>query len=118
MPNSLLKGDANVLIFPDLNSGNIGYKIAQRDLMIRGAGDVLGPEQAGFIDNIGLDMYIKLLNEAVQDKLKGVVSEEEHSELNLNLSVEAYIPSSYANDSDKIEFKSQSFFDLTVSVVK
>ena len=48
-------------------------------------------------------MYIKLLNEAVQDKLKGVVSEEEHSELNLNLSVEAYIPSSYANDSDKIE---------------
>jgi transcription-repair coupling factor (superfamily II helicase) len=71
--------------------------------MIRGAGDILGPEQAGFIDSIGLDMYIKLLNEAVQDKLKGVVSEEEHSELNLNLSVEAYIPSSYANDSDKIE---------------
>ena len=39
-----------------------GYRIAQRDLMIRGAGDILGPEQAGFIDSIGLDMYIKLLN--------------------------------------------------------
>ena len=86
--------------FTELGSG---YKIAQRDLMIRGAGDILGPEQAGFIDSIGLDMYIKLLNEAVQDKLKGAVSEEVHSELNLNLSVEAYIPSSYANDSDKIE---------------
>ena len=46
--------------FTELGSG---YKIAQRDLMIRGAGDILGPEQAGFIDSIGLDMYIKLLND-------------------------------------------------------
>ena len=35
-----------------------GYKIAQRDLMIRGAGDILGKEQAGFIDSVGIDMYI------------------------------------------------------------
>jgi transcription-repair coupling factor (superfamily II helicase) len=86
--------------FTELGSG---YKIAQRDLMIRGAGDILGPEQAGFIDSIGLDMYIKLLNESVQDKLNGTVSKEEHSELNLNLSIEAYIPSTYASDADKIE---------------
>lgn len=85
--------------FTELGSG---YKIAQRDLMIRGAGDILGPEQAGFIDSIGLDMYIKLLNEAVKEKMTGV-SHEEEIESNTNLSVEAYIPSTFASDSDKIE---------------
>jgi len=84
--------------FTELGSG---YKIAQRDLMIRGAGDILGPEQAGFIDSIGLDMYIKLLNEAVQEKLNGNVEEEE-IESNPSLSLDAYIPSAYASDSDKI----------------
>ena len=83
--------------FTELGSG---YKIAQRDLMIRGAGDILGPEQAGFIDSIGLDMYIKLLNEAVQEKLTGV--QEEPVEFNPSLSIDAYIPKEYASDSDKI----------------
>lgn len=86
--------------FTELGSG---YKIAQRDLMIRGAGDILGPEQAGFIDSIGLDMYIKLLNEAVKEKMEGVIQEEQEIEANTNLSVEAYIPASFASDSDKIE---------------
>lgn len=104
--------------FTELGSG---YKIAQRDLMIRGAGDVLGPEQAGFIDNIGLDMYIKLLNEAVKNKLEGVVSEEPPIELNLTLSVDAYIPSDYASESDKIELYQEinSACDLEgLSIVK
>ena len=104
--------------FTELGSG---YKIAQRDLMIRGAGDVLGPEQAGFIDNIGLDMYIKLLNEAVKDKLEGVVSEETPIELNLTLSVDAYIPNEYASESDKIELYQEINSACTVeqlSVVK
>lgn len=84
--------------FTELGSG---YKIARRDLMIRGAGDILGPEQAGFIDSIGLDMYIKLLNEAVQEKMTGEV--EKPIEANATLSIDAYIPSSFADDSDKIE---------------
>ena len=84
--------------FTELGSG---YKIAQRDLMIRGAGDILGPEQAGFVDNIGLDMYFKLLNESVQEKLNQNVEQEEINEVN-NLKVEAFIPDSYANESDKI----------------
>ena len=84
--------------FTELGSG---YKIAQRDLMIRGAGDILGPEQAGFIDSIGLDMYIKLLNESVKEKLTGVA--EDPIEANPTLSIDAYIPKSFANDSDKIE---------------
>ena len=85
--------------FTELGSG---YKIAQRDLMIRGAGDILGPEQAGFIDSIGLDMYIKLLNEAIKEKMEGEV-EEEKVEYNSTLHVDAYIPNSYAKEGDKIE---------------
>ena len=85
--------------FTELGSG---YKIAQRDLMIRGAGDILGPEQAGFIDSIGLDMYIKLLNEAVKEKLNQPVEKEE-IEIGTNLIIDAYIPDSYASESDKIE---------------
>ena len=84
--------------FTELGSG---YKIARRDLMIRGAGDILGPEQAGFIDSIGLDMYIKLLNEAVQEKMNGEI--ELPVEANAPLSIDAYIPDSFAIDSDKIE---------------
>ena len=86
--------------FTELGSG---YKIAQRDLMIRGAGDILGPEQAGFIDSIGLDMYIKLLNEAIKEKMEGETEEEEKVEYNATLHVDAYIPNSYAKEGDKIE---------------
>ena len=99
--------------FTELGSG---YKIAQRDLMIRGAGDILGPEQAGFIDSIGLDMYIKLLNEAIKEKMDGHVEEEE-IEINPTLNIDAYIPSSYAKEGDKIELYQEilhapSLFDL------
>ncbi len=50
--------------FTELGSG---YKISMRDLSIRGAGDVLGKEQAGFIDSVGIDMYLQLVNEGVND---------------------------------------------------
>ena len=102
--------------FTELGSG---YKIAQRDLMIRGAGDILGPEQAGFIDSIGLDMYIKLLNEAVKEKMDGTV-EEENVEINPVLNVDAYIPNSYAQEGDKIELYQEilhaSSLDSLVSI--
>ena len=84
--------------FTELGSG---YKIAQRDLTIRGAGDILGPEQAGFIDTVGVDMYIKLLNEVLQEK-QGTIAKEKVVKVN-NLSIDAYIPSSYATDGDKLE---------------
>ena len=100
--------------FTELGSG---YKIAQRDLMIRGAGDILGPEQAGFIDSIGLDMYIKLLNDAVKEKMEGKAIEEENVEINPTLDIDAYIPNSYAKEGDKIELYQEilhapSLFDL------
>ena len=70
--------------FTELGSG---YKIAQRDLAIRGAGDILGPEQAGFIDTVGIDMYIKLLNEVIKEK-QGII--EEQTKVNVsNLQVSA-----------------------------
>ena len=84
--------------FTELGSG---YKIAQRDLMIRGAGDILGPEQAGFIDSVGLDLYLKMLNEAVDEKTKGIKPKERTSRKLFN--IDAYIPKQYANDADKIE---------------
>lgn len=84
--------------FTELGSG---YKIAQRDLMIRGAGDILGPEQAGFIDTVGLDLYMKLLNEAIEEKKTGIkVLPPKPNSL---FALDAYIPKNYAVNSDKIE---------------
>lgn len=86
--------------FTELGSG---YKIAQRDLMIRGAGDILGPEQAGFIDSVGIDMYIKLLNETMAEKRSGKKLVENEVKFSNLLSIDAYIPEHYANKPDKIE---------------
>ena len=83
--------------FTELGSG---YKIAQRDLMIRGAGDILGPEQAGFIDSVGLDLYMKMLNEAIEAKKSGIELTPPTS--NKLFDIDAYIPSDYASKSDKI----------------
>ena len=84
--------------FTELGSG---YKIAQRDLMIRGAGDILGPEQAGFIDSVGLDLYLKLLQEAVENKKHGEVPPPPAAKKLFN--IDAYIPKEYAIQSDKIQ---------------
>ncbi len=96
------KAQKRLQTIKDFTALGSGYKVAQRDLMIRGAGDILGPEQAGFIDSIGLDMYIKLLNEAVKEKMTGE-SEENKIEQATNLEFDAYIPSEYAAEMDKIE---------------
>ena len=84
--------------FTELGSG---FKIAQRDLMIRGAGDILGAEQAGFIDSIGLDLYLKMLNETIQAKQTGVVKEPPKPKKVFD--IDAYIPTGFAENSDKIE---------------
>ena len=84
--------------FAELGSG---YKIAQRDLMIRGAGDILGPEQAGFIDSVGLELYLKLLNEVIEEKRTGKVYEPPKP-VKL-FSIDAYIPDEYMQKEDKVE---------------
>lgn len=74
-----------------------GYKIAMRDLTIRGAGDMLGPQQAGFIDTVGIDMYIEMLNSAIMEK-KGIKKVEKPVMKKANIKVDAYIPHEFANE--------------------
>lgn len=85
--------------FTELGSG---FKIAMRDLSIRGAGDILGSEQSGFIDTIGIELYLKMLKDAV-DKMKGEYVEEEVDE-NLDnrslIDVDTHIGDDYIKDDD------------------
>ena len=88
--------------FTELGSG---FKIAMRDLSIRGAGDILGSEQSGFIDTIGIELYLKLLNEVVME-LKGNKLEktEEKVESNYLIDIDTHISNNYvSDDSLKIE---------------
>ena len=71
-------------------------------LTIRGAGDLLGANQSGFIDTVGIDMYIEMLEEAIA-KQKGEVIEKEEPLQHINISEENYIPKNFApDDYDKI----------------
>lgn len=86
--------------FTELGSG---FKIAMRDLSIRGAGNLLGAEQHGFIASVGFDLYSQMLKDAIQD-LKGEENKEETVQPEIDLAVDAYIPSSYIGDEkQKIE---------------
>ncbi|MGX7199493.1 transcription-repair coupling factor [Enterococcus nangangensis] len=86
--------------FTELGSG---FKIAMRDLSIRGAGNLLGSQQHGFIDAVGFDMYTQMLEEAVQRK-QGKAPTESKSAVEIELGVDAYIPDSYLKDQrQKIE---------------
>ena len=84
-----------------------GYKIAMRDLITRGAGDMLGPEQSGFIESVGIDMYIEMLHKAIERKkneAENVEVIEEKITFNKVLNIDAYIPKDYFNnDFEKID---------------
>jgi transcription-repair coupling factor (superfamily II helicase) len=79
--------------FADLGAG---FRIAAKDLEIRGSGNLLGGEQSGHIAAVGFEMYMKLLEEAVAE-LKGEKVEEE-IEPSINLNVDIYIPKTYVPD--------------------
>nr|WP_255731557.1 transcription-repair coupling factor [Solibacillus sp. MA9] len=80
--------------FTELGSG---FKIAMRDLSIRGAGNLLGAQQHGFIDSVGFDLYSQMLEEAVEERRTGV-KKEEKQEIEVILHVDAYIPDAYIPD--------------------
>ncbi|SFB31719.1 transcription-repair coupling factor [Lentibacillus halodurans] len=82
--------------FTELGSG---FKIAMRDLSIRGAGNLLGAQQHGFIDSVGFDMYSQMLKDAIDARKSGKQLDEiETFEPELSLAIDAYIPESYIKD--------------------
>ena len=78
---------------------NAGFQIALRDLEIRGAGNLLGAEQSGHLIDVGYDLYLKLLNEAVAEE-KGEVAEK-RAECSADLSVSAYVPEVYVPSAEQ-----------------
>lgn len=90
--------------FTELGSG---YRIAMRDLSIRGAGDLLGSEQAGFVDTVGIELYMQMIEEEMR-RMKGELIEDDDEEENTSnrslVEVETHISDDYVSDEDiKIE---------------
>ena len=99
--------------FAELGSG---FKIAQKDLSIRGAGDILGSEQSGFIDTVGIDMYVNILSEVINER-KGIKNDDKKIKTT-NISIGGYIPSDYAIDSDKIQLYQEIESCQTISALE
>ena len=85
--------------FSDLGSG---FKIAMKDLEIRGAGNLLGEQQHGHMEAVGYDLYCKMLNEAVKSAKGETV--EESFDTSIDIELDAYIPNGYiANEYQKLD---------------
>ncbi len=83
-----------------------GYKIAMRDLEIRGAGNIFGAEQSGFVNALGFDLYTKIIREAINELRQDLniskpeeEKEEKKTESHVQLNVDAYLPSNYIDSS-------------------
>ncbi|EUJ27952.1 transcription-repair coupling factor [Listeria grayi FSL F6-1183] len=87
--------------FTELGSG---FKIAMRDLSIRGAGNILGAQQHGFIDSVGFDLYSQMLKEAIEARQPSEERKERVPTVEIDLELDAYIPEYYISDGrQKIE---------------
>ncbi len=104
-PNKILSEVATkrLKVIKDFTELGSGFAIAMRDLSIRGAGDILGSEQAGFIDSIGIELFLQMLNEEVA-KLKGETPKEEPKDTPPLIDVTTTINDNFVSDEDlKIE---------------
>ncbi len=81
----------------EFTSFGSGFRIAMRDLQIRGAGNVLGQSQHGHMEAVGYDLYVKLLNQAIAEE-KGETLAPDKSDCLIDITVDAYIPESYIPD--------------------
>ncbi|KAF0372184.1 transcription-repair coupling factor [Pediococcus acidilactici] len=96
-------GEKRLEAIKDFTELGSGFKIAMRDLSIRGAGNLLGKQQHGFIDSVGYDLYSQMLADAVKQKQGKKVPKRSDSEIDLE--IEAFLPSTYIEDAQqKIEF--------------
>ncbi|TBW73765.1 transcription-repair coupling factor, partial [Staphylococcus capitis] len=87
--------------FTELGSG---FKIAMRDLNIRGAGNLLGKQQHGFIDSVGFDLYSQMLEEAVNEKCGIKEKSPDAPDIEVELHLDAYLPAEYIqSEQAKIE---------------
>lgn len=93
------EGEKRLEAIRDFTELGSGFKIAMRDLSIRGAGDLLGKQQHGFIDSVGYDLYTQMLKEAVAKKQGEVPAEEQPTtDAELVLGVLAFLPDDYVSD--------------------
>ncbi len=96
--------------FTELGSG---FQIAMRDLEIRGAGSILGGEQSGFIESLGIDLYMKILDEAIKEFQQEEAEEQEERDLlpdecRVDADVDAYLPQNYVGiPSERVEIYRQ-----------
>ena len=104
-PNKVLTevGEKRLDAIRDFTELGSGFKIAMRDLSIRGAGNMLGAQQHGFIDSVGYDLYSQMLSDAIKNRKSKKKVKKSNAEISLGL--EAYIPDDYISDQEeKIEF--------------
>ena len=100
-PGKVLSDVANkrLQVIKEFTELGSGFSIAMRDLSIRGAGDILGSEQAGFIDSVGIELYLKMLNDEI-DRLNGKELKEESLLEQPLINVETSIDNEYVDDVD------------------
>ena len=84
----------------DFTELGAGFKIAMRDLSIRGAGNLLGQEQHGFVNSVGYDLFQQMLDEAIRKK-QGKAAKRPQSPTEIELHIDAYIPSEYIQDENQ-----------------
>ena len=97
-------GEKRLKSIKDFSDFGSGYKIAMKDLELRGAGNLLGESQSGHVEAVGYDLYVKFLQEAVEKASGKEVKIKERNQTYIDIKIDAYLPNSYISDpSQKIE---------------
>ena len=92
--------DKRLKAIKDFTEFGSGFKIAMRDLEIRGAGSLIGEVQHGHMEQVGYDMYCKLLDEVMKEMQGTKVEEEKDEDIQIDINVSSYIPDEYIESSD------------------
>lgn len=97
-------GEKRLKSIRDFSDFGSGYKIAMKDLELRGAGNLLGESQSGYVEAVGYDLYVKFLQDAVEKASGKEVKIKEENQTYIDIKIDAYIPNSYIKEpGQKIE---------------